>query len=330
MSLTIIKAGLLDTVQDLGRIGFGNWGVNPGGAMDRYAGKLSNVLAGNETCEAVIEIHFPGPQILFDQNALISITGADFTPLINDQPVSLWQPMLVRKNTILQFSQWKQGARCYLAVHGGIAVPKWLDSYSTNIKVGAGGWHGRKLEKGDQLNFGESRIYYPGLLKEERDLQPLGWKACVKTQYQNPNEIYFLPGREWRFLHSISQNDFCNESFSVHQLSDRMGYHLKGIPLTLIENKELLSSGVSFGTIQLLPTGQLIALMADHQTTGGYPRIGHIVTAHLPKFAQLRPGDDIRFTMTDIPTAEKMYFSQQQEISIIQRACSCNLNKMTC
>ena len=169
MSLTIIKAGILDSVQDLGRPGFARWGVNPGGAMDRYATQLSNVLAGNETCEAVIEMHFPGPQILFNQNALISITGGDFTPVLNDQPVSLWQPILVRKNTILQFAQWKQGARCYLAVHGGFAVQKWLKSYSTNLRACVGGWKGRRLEKGDEINFGESRIYYAGLLKEGRD-----------------------------------------------------------------------------------------------------------------------------------------------------------------
>ena len=330
MSLTIIKAGILDTVQDLGRTGFGNWGINPGGAMDRYATKISNILVGNDVNEAVLEVHFPGPQMLFDQNALISITGGDFTPLINDQPVSLWQPILVRKNTILQFSQWKKGARCYIAVHGGLAISKWLNSYSTNTKAGAGGWHGRKLEKGDELNFGESRMYYAGLLKRELDFHPLGWKACNRTQYENPNEIYFIPGREWPLLHNISQNDFCNESFSVHPLSDRMGYHLKGMPLTVTENKELLSSGVSFGTIQLLPNGQLIVLMADHQTTGGYPRIGHVVSAHLPKFAQLRSGDEVRFIMTDIQHAEHLYYLQQQEINIVQRGCNCNLNKMTC
>jgi len=330
MSLTIIKAGLLDTVQDLGRYGFGSWGINPGGVMDRYATQLANILAGNETHEAVIEMHFPGPQILFNQNALISITGADFTPVLNDQPVSLWTPILVRRNTILQFSQWKQGARCYLAVHGGLGIEKWLNSYSTNTKACAGGWQGRRLEKGDEINLGESRIYYAGLMKEGRDLHPLGWRACVKVVYENPNEVHFIPGHEWNLLHNISKNDLLNENFSIHSLSDRMGYHLKGMPLTVSEKRELLSSGVSFGTIQLLPNGQLIVLMADHQTTGGYPRIGHIVTAHLPKFAQLRPGDEVRFVMTDIQAAEELLFSQQQEINIMKRSCVCNLNKMTC
>lgn len=330
MSLTIVKAGLHDTVQDLGRYGFGSWGVNPGGAMDRYATQLANILAGNETSEAVIEMHFPGPQILFNQNALIAISGADFTPVLNDQPVSLWKPILVRRNTILQFSQWKQGARCYLAVHGGLAIEKWLNSYSTNTKAHAGGLAGRRLEKGDEINFGESHIYYAGLLKEGSELQPLNWKACIKMAYENPNEVHFIPGREWDLLHNISKNDLLNETFSVHSLSDRMGYHLKGMPLTVSEKKDLLSSGVSFGTMQLLPNGQLIVLMADHQTTGGYPRIGHIISAHLPKFAQLRPSDEVKFVMTDIQAAEDLFFSQQREINIIKRSCLCNLNKITC
>lgn len=330
MSFTIIKAGLLDTMQDLGRSGFGSWGINPGGAMDRYAAQLANILTGNETHEAVIEIHFPGPQILFEQNALISITGADFTPVLNDQPVSLWQPILLRRNTILHFSQWKQGARCYLAVHGGFAVHKWLNSYSTNTKAMAGGWQGRRMEKGDEINFGESNIYYAGFLKEEKDHQHLSWRADAKRIYANPHEIFFTPGHEWSQLHDISKDDLLHEDFLIHSLSDRMGYHLTGMPLTLIERMELLSSGVSFGTMQLLPNGQLIVLMADHQTTGGYPRVGHVISAHLPKLAQLRPGDNIRFKLTDIQTAEELLFLQQQDIAILKRSCRCNLNKMTC
>ena len=330
MSLTIIKAGILDTIQDRGRTGFASWGINPGGAMDRYASEVSNILAGNESHLALIEIHFPAPQILFQQTALIAITGADFTPLLNDQPVSLWQPLLVRRNTILQFSQWKQGARCYLAIHGGLSVKKWLNSYSTNTKALAGGWQGRRLEKGDEIKFGESKIYYAGLLKQGKDLQPLGWKACIRKIYDRPNEISFITGHEWTMVDKISKQSMLNESFAIQSLSDRMGYHLKGTPLALTEHKELLSSGVSFGTMQLLPNGQIIILMADHQTTGGYPRIGHVISAHLPKLAQLRPGDEVRFKLTDVQTAEHLHSLQQQDLSILKRSCSCNLNKITC
>lgn len=330
MSLTVVKAGLLDTIQDLGRYGFGIWGINPGGAMDRFAAQIANALTGNDATDAVFEMHFPAPQILFDQNAMIAITGADFTPILNDQPVNLWQPILVRRNTILQFTQLKQGACCYLSVHGGFAVSKWLNSHSTNTRAAMGGFSGRKLEKGDQLKFGESRIYHAGLLREGRDLQPLGWRATIRKTYEHPQELFFIAGREWNQLHNVSQSDLLNETFTVHSLSDRMGYHLRGLPLTLNNNRELLSSAVSFGTMQLLPNGQIIVLMADHQTTGGYPRIGHIITAHLPKFAQLRPGAQVRFTMTDIKTAEELYISQQREIAIIRRSSGCNLNNLSC
>jgi antagonist of KipI len=165
MSISIAKPGLLDTIQDLGRFGYGNWGVNPGGVMDTYAARVANMLVGNEIGEAVMEIHFPGAQILFEQNALISLTGADFSPTLNDELLPLWRPIVVRKNTVLHFPRLQSGARCYLAVHGGFCAEKWLGSYSTNMKAEAGGYQGRKLEKGDELSFRESSIYFPALLK---------------------------------------------------------------------------------------------------------------------------------------------------------------------
>lgn len=330
MSLTIIKAGILDTIQDLGRYGYGSSGINPGGAMDRYAARVANILVGNIAEEAVIEIHFPGLQILFEQNALVAITGADFGPVFNDQPVCLWQPVLIRRNTILQFLHWKQGVRCYLAVHGGFALNKWLNSYSTNLKAGAGGWNGRRLERGDSLNFGESSIYYAGLLAPGIDVKPLPWKAAIQGIYDKPNEVAFVTGNEWEILDAASKYTLLNEPYVIQSLSDRMGYHLKGTSLQVTDRRELLSSGVSFGTLQLLPNGQLIALMADHQTTGGYPRVAHIISAHLPKIAQLRPGDAIRFVMTDLAHAERLNCMQQQELKIMTRACNCNLNNMIC
>src|SRR5688572_18222538 len=187
MAISIVKPGLLDTIQDMGRFGYGNWGINPGGVMDTYASRVANMLVGNEITEAVIEIHFPGAQILFEQNALISLTGADFTPTLNDEPLPLWRPIVVRKNTVLHFPRLQHGARCYLAVHGGINVDKWLGSYSTNLKAEAGGYFGRKLEKGDEISFHESSIYFPGLLKEGKDYQVLRWKAANGKAYNYPN-----------------------------------------------------------------------------------------------------------------------------------------------
>lgn len=330
MSLTIIKPGLLDTLQDLGRTGYSRLGINAGGVMDRYAAQLANMLVGNDPMEAVMEIHFPGAQFLFEQNTLISVTGADFTAMLNDEHIPLWHPIVVRKNTVLHFPKLQHGSRCYLAVHGGYCVNKWLNSYSTHLKAGAGGFHGRKLEKGDEIHFKESSIYFAGLLKPGKEYEVLKWKADTGSTYLHPHEIYIIKGNEWDQLTDQSQQDMLEDNFIIHPFSDRMGYQLKGADLLRENPTELVSSGVSFGTIQLLPDGQLIVLMADHQTTGGYPRIGHVISAHLPKLAQLRPSECIHFEVKDIATAENLLIAQQQELNILQRACLERLNHVVC
>jgi len=328
MSLSIIKPGLLDSIQDMGRYGYSHWGINPGGVMDRYAAQVANMLVGNCSNEAVIEIHFPGAQILFNQNALIAITGGDFSPSLNDQQLPLWQPLVIRKNTVLQFPKLKSGSVCYISVHGGLCADKWLDSYSTNLKAMAGGLSGRQLKKNDEIFFKENAIYFAGLLKEDNIMQVLHWRSDVNKTYQFPNEIFIIKGNEWQQLSGTSQYDFIENSFIIHPSSDRMGYQLRGPHLQLINPFELISTGVNFGTIQLLPDGQLIVLMADHQTTGGYPRIGHVVSAHLPKLAQLRPSDCIQFKLIDIEQAEEIFSQQQKELHILERACLDHLNEM--
>ena len=326
MAFSIIKPGLLDTVQDLGRHGFGNWGVNPGGAMDIYAAQVANLLVGNDQHEAVIEIHFPGPQILFEQNTLIAITGADFSPTVNDEVIPRWQPVVVRKNTVLHFPSLVQGGRCYLSVHGGYCLKKWLNSYSTSLKAGVG----LQLKKGDELPFNESTIYFAGLLKEQNNFEILPWRVNTEKIYAFPHEIGVIPGHEWPQLTKASQASFTEDNYIIHPSSDRMGYQLSGVPLSLGAPVELVSSAVSFGTVQLLPGGQLIVLMADHQTTGGYPRIAHVVSAHLPKLAQLRPSDTIQFKLMDLESAEQLLVLRQKELHILQRSCMDHLNEMVC
>jgi antagonist of KipI len=298
--------------------------------MDRYAAYVANLLVGNGPNEAVMEIHFPGPQILFEQNALISITGADFSPTLNDSLLPLWQPVVIRKNTVLHFPKLNRGARCYLAVHGGFCVGKWLNSYSTNLKAAAGGWSGRSLRKGDELSFKENTIYFAGLLKDDYPIRILPWRADSKKAYHHLHEVFIIPGKEWGELNSLSRENFLENNFIIHPSSDRMGYHLKGPDLEFDHQIELVSSGVNFGTIQLLPVGQLIVLMADHQTTGGYPRIGHVISAHLNKLAQLRPSETVQFKLTDTMTAEKLLVDRQMDLQVLQRSCSDHLNALVC
>ncbi len=328
MSIVIIKPGILDTIQDTGRAGQGSVGINTGGAMDRFAAMLANMLTGNNVNEAVMEIHYPGPQILFEQDALISITGADFTAGLNEEPLPSWQPILIRKNTVLQFPVSKKGARAYLAVQGGFQIDKWLNSYSTNLKAGIGGWNGRRLEKGDELFFKQGEQCISSLFKSENNFQLLRWRADIGKVYDRPHEISYIKGHEWEELTSESKEMLGGSSFIIRSSSDRMGYQLKGNPLHLNEKKEMVSCAVSFGTMQLLPNGKLVVLMADHQTTGGYPRIGHVISSHLPKLAQLRAGENVQFKAIGISDAEEQLFFQQHELQIWKRGCAENLNRV--
>src|SRR5688572_30082640 len=140
MSIQVMRSGVLDTIQDTGRFGYSKWGINPGGTMDRYASQAANALVGNSLADAVIEIHFPAAEFLFHENCLISLTGADFTPRINDIPVRSWKCIAVKKGSILSFRHKQKGWRGYMAVHGGIKTAPWLDSRSTNLKIAAGGF----------------------------------------------------------------------------------------------------------------------------------------------------------------------------------------------
>lgn len=328
MSLSIIKAGILDSLQDGGRFGYASLGINPGGVMDGFAAKCANYLVGNSDHEAVLELHFPAAQILFTADALIAVCGADLTPTIHDEIIPNWQPVMVKRNSLLHFQKWRWGSRAYLAVCGGFKIDKWLNSYSTHLKAGAGGYNGRALVKDDVLEIADHGLNICKLIVAKQYFHVLHWGVPQKSVYENPGEIFILPGPEWQLLNDASKQSLTASVFTITARSDRMGYLLDGPPLQLQHSYEMISSGVDFGTLQLLPNGQLMALMADHQTTGGYPRIGNIIGAHLHKFAQLQPGAEVRFSITDMLTAEQLLFSQLRDLRIIERSCHDHLNEL--
>jgi antagonist of KipI len=322
MSLKIIKGGVFDTIQDLGRYGSQYLGINPGGAMDRFAAQAVNMLVGNSPTEPVIELHFPSSIFLFEQEVMIAIGGADFSPTIDGEEIPLWQPVIISKNSLLQFQKWKQGARCYLAVREKLNIEKWFNSYSTNVKAAAGGFNGRALAKDDMICFKEKNAY--AALLNNGDTLVLPWKADVLWSKSPIDRIAVIAGNEWDCLVEESRSKFLTASFKVDSLADRMGYRLQ-TRLRAKQNGELVSSAVSFGTVQLLPNGELIILMADHQTTGGYPRIAHVASAHLPMLAQKQPGDKIYFRLTDQQNAENLLLLQQHHLLQLQNACTFKL-----
>ena len=318
---------MLDTIQDLGRFGYQQFGINPTGAMDRFAAVIANILVGNKQDAPVIEMHFPAPSILFEKTSLIALCGADFDANVNGIPVPTDRPVMINHGRTLQFRSLKNKSHCYLAVSGGINIPLWLNSYSTNIMAEAGGYSGRRLIKDDMLLLNAENSYnLPG----DIDLMVLPWKANGDYGMGPESEVLLIKSNEWDWLDKGSQEKFLKNPFYISPNSDRMGYRLASEPLYATVKTELISSAVNFGTIQLLPDGQLIILMADHQTTGGYPRLGNIITTHLPKLAQMKGGEEIRFKFTDHDTAESLLIKQHQHLLQLEIACKLKLeNKYT-
>lgn len=318
MSLRIIKAGIQDTVQDLGRYGYQQAGIHPSGAMDRYALQVANALVGNPLPEAVLEIHFPAPVILFTRPLLIALTGAHFSPSINGEPVPVNQCIVVNKHDTLQFHHPVKGTRCYLSVQGGFRLDPWLGSRSTSLKAGAGGYEGRNLRKGDELICNTESDYH--LFLKDKNYRVLPWTIEYEPADAD-TDIGILPGHEWDRLTAAAKERILQTPFLITRQADRMGYHLGNEPLEVVSGEELVSAAVNFGTIQLLPDGKLIILMADHQTTGGYPRVAHVISAHHSRLAQAGPGQALRFRLMDPEEAEQKLQQQQQHIKQLQYAC---------
>lgn len=324
MSLEILKAGLLDTIQDQGRWGYQPQGINPGGAMDRFSSRMVNALLGQSANYPVIECHFPAPQILFTEPAIICIGGADFQPQINDQAVPLYHPVAVAKDAVLKWKGMAAGSRAYIAVMSKPAFPGWLDSYATHLTAGAGGWEGRALQTGDVLPYhtqtGISR-YLQGL-----NHKVLHWSAHESVPMQQDIEV--ILGSEWHLLTPESQDELFNGKFQISNEANRMGYRLTGPKMQFRADPSMISAPVSFGTVQVLPGGQLILLMADHQTAGGYPRAAHVISAHLPILAQKKSSDLLRFKLTTLEEAEEKIVLQSRYIEQIKMASHYHLQAM--
>ena len=324
MSITIKKQGIFDTLQDEGRYGYQHLGINPGGVMDNIALKTANMLVGNEPGEAVIEMHFPAASFYFEKACIIALSGADFSPFINDKPVPLYRTIIVPASSTLEFKQYKSGARCYFSVQGGWSADYWLGSYSTDVKAKAGGFGGAALKKNQTLHCKAAQLYFERLHNE--DVIVTNIQADVKHLYLAQGSLRCIDGPEHDLLDDSSVKSFNSSSFTISLQSDRMGYRLNG-PLLKASVTQIISSAVTRGTIQLLPDGNLIVLMAGHQATGGYPRIGQVIASDIPSLAQMQPNTSIRFTHVTLKEAEKIFIQQQQYLQDIAAACNFQLKE---
>lgn len=316
--LHIEQCGFLTSLQDSGRQGFLQFGISKGGAMDIRSAYSANLLVGNDETEAVLEITQAPHRFHFLQDAVAAFTGGGLQPQLHNKMIQLNQPVFMAADSVVECKQQLPGYRLYMAVAGGYKSDMFLNSHSTDLLVKAGGHHGRTLKKDDLL-----QLKTPLTSLQKNLLAVLKSGAHVELNYPLPafktNSIRVMYGAEWNYLNETSQGKFTSVLYKVSQQSSRMGYRLKGTALETTLPCEIISSAVTQGTVQLTASGEMIVLMADAQTVGGYPRIAQVCAADLPVLAQKKPGDEIQFQMIGLREAEELYLKEVEQLNSIKQ-----------
>ena len=316
--LKILKSGLQTTVQDLGRTGFQKYGVIASGVMDPFAHRLANLLVGNREQAATLEITLVGPAIEFTEDTVIALCGGDLSPKVDGKAVGMWRMFVVGKGSTLTFGEPHMGTRCYLAVAGGIDVPEVMGSRSTYLRAGIGGFQGRALEKGDEVPTGQINKQQQKIMQQNTGNE-FDWLLPPARYFEEP-VIRMMPGRQFDLFDKDSKERIFNELFTVSANSDRMGYRLEGSGLFLENPAELISEAVTFRSVQVPADGNLIVLLADRQTTGGYPKIGQVASVDLPLISQLKQGQQLRFKKISLEDAQQRLIEQEQFIRQMKAA----------
>ena len=294
--------------------------------MDLLALRLANLLVGNELSAAALELTLTGPALRFDADALIAIAGASLSAAIDGTPAPSGHAILTRAGTTLTFGECTAGCRAYLAVAGGIDVPVVLGSRATHLRAHFGGVEGRALHAGDTLPIGVPSPDAAQLLKRlgkpDRKwvADHAGFSRELTGTTQLDAALRLLPGSDMDRLSIESRRALLDSTFRVSTRSDRMGYRLEGVRLEVAAAGDLASEAVTWGTLQLPPDGQPIILLADRQTTGGYPVIGHVAAVDLPVLAQRKPGDQLRFVATTLAAAQHALLERERTIVIATHA----------
>ncbi|RQD72240.1 MAG: biotin-dependent carboxyltransferase [Tindallia sp. MSAO_Bac2] len=312
--IKINKPGLLTTVQDGGRVGYQQFGVPVSGVMDAFSQRVANLLAGNDENEAVLEITLMGPEIEFEEDMVIAVTGGDLGAVLEGEALPLWQSVLVQSGQKIAFKAVKKGCRAYLAVAGGIQVPAVMGSKATYTRGKIGGYEGRALKAGDALDIG----------KPSASLDKLKDRSVNQDQYEYPQEITIrvVAGPQEEAFTDEGINTFYSSSYAVTNECDRMGYRLNGPEITHESGGDIISDGIAMGAVQVPGHGMPIVMMADRQTTGGYTKIANVISVDLPKMAQAKPGDQISFQKVTVEEAQQLLKDQEARIEHYRRELS--------
>jgi antagonist of KipI len=313
----IEQCGFLTTIQDGGRKGYLQYGVGCGGAMDSYSMKLANILVANDENEPILEITQAQHRFKFLNDAVIAFTGGGLQPTMNEKPLALFQPLFIPAKTIIECRQPVTGFRLYMSLAGGFEAGTFLNSYSTDVTVREGGFYGRALKKGDELHSRKKLNAIQEQLKKVLEKSSFAFNHYFTINHNNSIRVFH--GAEWNYLTDEAKQKISSTHFAVLPQSSRMGYRLLGEQLQTIKPCDIISSPVTQGTVQLTSSGELIVLMADAQTIGGYPRILQVAAADLPIMAQKKPGDQIQFEIISLEQAEALLTSQNNQLLSLQQ-----------
>jgi antagonist of KipI len=301
----IKKPGFFSTIQDAGRVGYQQFGVIVSGVMDEVAYRIGNALLHQEN-KAAIEMTLIGGTFEFTKSTTIALTGGYMEAKLNGRVVQMNKAIAIQAGDLLTCGAIRKGVRSYVCVRGGIDVPLVMGSRSTYLKARIGGHEGRALKAGDELPY------------MENEPTTKSWQVRTKSFYPE-GPIRILKGTEWTRFSEEVQQAFLHNIFNISLEADRMGYRIvPKDPITIDPPFQLISEAVTFGTIQMPPNGEPIILMADRQTTGGYPKIGQVIAADLHRLAQLGPKQSIAFQVVSVSEAEFLYEQMVKELRLLE------------
>ncbi len=312
-SIKVIKAGFFTTIQDFGRTGYQKFGMPVAGVMDHFSYRVANYLAGNNEGEAVFETTFMGPELEFHEDMVIAITGADMKPKLNGEEIPMWKSIKISKGDRLVMSGIMGGIRSYIAFGGELDVASVNNSKSTFVKSGIGGFKGRKLMNNDELDIKVSKNAAAGRYLDSRYIPEFKNKDIIRV-VMGPQDDYFTEDGISEFLNP--------DGYKITKEADRMGYRLDGEIIKHKEKADIISDGAVFGSVQVPANGKPIILMADRQTTGGYTKIATVISADLPKIAQMGFGGEIVFEKVSLESAHEIYKEYESRLSFIKHQIS--------
>lgn len=320
--MQVLKPGLLTTVQDLGRPGYQQYGVVVGGALDSFAARAANLIVGNPDEAAVLELAQTGPELRFDRETLVAWCGADFDATIGDVPLPPDRAVRVAAGETIRFGLARRGLRAWLAVAGGIDVPLVMGSRSTYRRAGIGGLEGRPLKAGDDLKTLAPSAWAEHILASLRNGRKLATAWTVRPGVMGrpaaAGVVRAVRGPECTWFTLEAQKQFFSADWTATKEADRMGVRLAGPVLERRQTGDMISSAVNAGVVQVPAAGQPIVLLPSRQSVGGYPRLAAVATVDLPRIAQLRPGDRVRFEEINLTVAHALYLARERDLNRVR------------